>query len=811
MKKLLIVIASFLCSFSLFGQNYELAARFSTQNVRKMISSTKVRPIWFQNSNKFIYKWTSIDGFNYYIVDPEKGTKQAVFDMDKLAMKLTQITKDPFDAQHIKMNNVNLEQDRYLTFEINGSQKRVFAENDSSAIAKKKRGTKQIFFFKYDLKTHKLEDVTLEEQDKERIYPIFAAVCPDGTKGVYMKNHDLYMMDSTNLRKAVADPKDTTLVELRLTSDGTYDFSWGTDNYKGYTAKDSTKRILPAYLVWSPDSKKFATIKWDMTEIDELWVINSLHSKRPELQTYKYQMPGEKGYKGHLYLFDTESKTSKEIKIDAYKEQDLDFEYADTKKSSRELIQYKEASINVWKGDNNGFYLIRQSRDQKNIDFCYVPTDSDSAQVVLTESMNTYVERRPLQFIKNGTEFIEWSERNGWANLYLYKADGTLIRNLTEGAFHVEEILGVNEKGNYVIFSACGVNPEENPYQLHTYKVSLDGGPMLPLDMPDMNVQAHASEDAKFFVANYSRVDAAPESALYNAYTGKKVMDLEKADLSLLYEAGYQLPRRFKVKAADGITDLYGEMYLPYDFDPDKKYPIIDYVYPGPQIEANNVYWIPASNRTTRLAQMGFIVITVGNRGGHPNRSKWYHNYGYGNLRDYGLADQKYAIQQLASRHKFIDINRVGIHGHSGGGFMSTAAILTYPDFFKVAVSCAGNHDNNIYNRWWSEQHNGYDEKMDGNYHVGTNPELAKNLKGHLLLVHGDMDDNVHPANTIRVVDALIKNNKRFDMLILPGQRHGFGTMDEYFFWKMADYFSEWFFGNSKRGEVEIVELNNAQ
>ena len=291
-------------------------------------------------------------------------------------------------------------------------------------------------------------------------------------------------------------------------------------------------------------------------------------------------------------------------------------------------------------------------------------------------------------------------------------------------------------------------------------------------------------------------------------------LDLETADLSLLFDAGYKFPERFKVKAADGVTDLYGAMYKPYDFDSTKVYPICDYVYPGPQVEANNISWSKGFTRTDRLAQLGIIVITVGNRGGHPNRSKWYHNFGYGNLRDYGLEDQKYAIQQIGARFPFVDLDRVGIHGHSGGGFMSTAAILKYPDFFKAAVSCAGNHDNSIYNRWWSEQHHGILEKIDKGdttfvYHIDTNQELAKNLKGHLMLVHGDVDNNVHPANTIRVVNALIKANKRFDMLLLPGQRHGFGDMNEYFFWRMADYYSEWLIGDTQRSKVDIVQLNN--
>ena len=468
---------------------------------------------------------------------------------------------------------------------------------------------------------------------------------------------------------------------------------------------------------------------------------------------------------------------------------------------------------NEWLGDNTGFYMVRQSRDLKRLDLCRVDVDSDSTKTIISERERTYVEYRAPFLIGGGKQILHWSERNGWANIYLYNSDGTLVRNLTEGAFHVEDILGVNEKEGYILLSACGVNKDENPYQMHTFRVPLTGGALQQLDMNDMDVLSTASDDAKFFVANYSRVDWTPAVALFSA-TGKRIADLETADLSLLFEAGYKFPERFKVKAADGVTDLYGAMYKPYDFDSTKVYPICDYVYPGPQVEANNISWSKGFTRTDRLAQIGMIVITVGNRGGHPNRSKWYHNYGYGNLRDYGLEDQKYAIQQLGARHPFIDLDRVGIHGHSGGGFMSTAAILKYPDFFKAAVSCAGNHDNSIYNRWWSEQHHGVLEKIDKGdttfvYSIQTNPEIASNLKGHLMLVHGDIDNNVHPANTIRVVNALIRANKRFDMLILPGQRHGFGDMNEYFFWRMADYYAEWLIGDSERHKPDITQMNN--
>lgn len=781
--------------------NYELAERFSAKRIGQMVFSTSVRPVWFRNGDKFLYAWKTSDGTQYYLADPKAGKTEPVFDMDKLAMQITEIMRDPFDAKHLPISNISIdpENDGILKFDIKSTKEKT----DTTG---KATGEKLTYHFRYEIAGKKL---TYDTADKKEKYPDWANVSPDGLTGVYMKNSNLFYMDTLNLRKAAEDPKDSTLVEHRITSDGYKDFCYGINNYSGNTETDTTKRVFPSELVWSPDSRHIAVMRWDMAPLKDFWVINSLTQPRPTLETYKYQMPGEPGPKGHLYVFSTSDWTSRQVKINAFKDQDLIMQ-PDVRTTDD---QFDEFYSSRWLGDDNGFYLTRMSRDLKRMDICYVGVDSDSTRTVISERMNTYVESRQTRLLDGGRKMIHWSERNGWANLYLYNADGTLIRNLTEGAYHVDDVLAVNEKEGYVLFRACGKEKGENPYQMHVYRVSLQGGEPKMLDIPDMNIDAIASDDGKYFIANYSRVDYKPASALFDA-AGKKVCDLGEADFSLLFAAGYKFPERFKVKAADGITDLYGAIYKPFDFDSTKVYPICDYVYPGPQVEANNISWSRGFTRTDRLAQLGFIVITVGNRGGHPDRSKWYHNYGYGNLRDYGLEDQKYAIQQLGARYSWIDLNRVGIHGHSGGGFMSTAAMLKYPDFFKAAVSCAGNHDNSIYNRWWSEQHHGITEKVEAGdttfvYSIETNPEIASNLKGHLMLVHGDIDNNVHPANTIRVVNALIRANKRFDMLILPGQRHGFGDMNEYFFWRMADYYCEWLMGSSKRDEVNIKEMNN--
>ena len=803
--------------------NYALAERFSPAKIARMVKQTSVQPIWFANGTEFIYSWSDTNGINYYIVDAVKGSRKELWDMDWMAQELTLRTGDPYDAQHTPIRiNRNIRENRYVRFDVT-SKKEVAKQlprherNDSTKI-KANEGKKEnkTFYFEYDIKTSQLLERTKDEiEDLYPVYPAWANVSPDGKFAIYEKDYDLWYMSREDLEKLRIWDKDTTVVEHRLTTGGTPNRCYARHSLD--EKPDSTKRYM-VYALWSPDSRHFVMTHRADSILSKMWVINSLSSPRPTLETYRYQMPGEETPKTTVELFDFENKTSKIINVEQFKQQRIGL----FRKPATHLTRYENPRKAVWLGDNNGFYFERISRDMKKIEVCYYDLSLDSTKMLVHEEMNTSIESKPIYPVNNGKQFIQWSERTGWAMLYLYNADGTLVKPITNGAYHVEDVLAVNEKEKKIYFTACGYNKDENPYYMHLFSVGFDGSNLTQIDATDTNSRFLPAADGEAFVVTSSRVDSAPVNALYSK-RGKKTLDLGTADLSQLFAAGYKFPERFTVKAADGITDLHGVMYKPFDFDSTKCYPLIEYVYPGPQTEAVNESWSSGMNRIDRLAQMGFIVVTVGNRGGHPNRSKWYHNYGYGNLRDYGLADKKVAAQQLIARHKFIDGENVGIHGHSGGGFMSTAAILTYNDFFKAAVSCAGNHDNRIYNNWWSEKHHGIKENIkekknkDGviemdttfSYNISTNQELAKRLKGHLLLVTGDMDNNVHPANTTRVVDALIRANKRFEMLVLPGQRHGFETMDEYFFWKMADFFSKHLLGEAKESEVDIKEMNN--
>ena len=764
------LLLAFVCGLTALAQDelpeYDQARKFAPQNAEQFVHSITITPQYFPGSTRFWYKFNTSEGDAWYIVDPAARSKRPLFDNAEMAARLSELTHNPYDAQHLGIEDLKLSEDG-KTF--------VFSQGKQH--------------FKYNYQNN---DLTLDES-KPAAPAMWGSVSPDKQQVIYGKGYDLYMMSYADYKKLGENPKDSTVTEIRLTTDGVQDFSFASQPRQTFSdggpVKQNLDRRVRATGYWSPDSRYFVQIVQDQRMVKDLWVINSLSEPRPTLETYKYQMPGEDGPVSHLYIFDTQDKTRKEIKTGGYEQQTLTIVNGS--------VSSYNPSKTCWTGANNQFFVVRMSRDLKHQDVCLYTIGQDSLRSVLHEDMNTSMETKPVVVLKNGEEFIHWSERDGWAHLYLYNKEGQLKRRLTKGAWHVESIKAVNEASQSVYFMANGKEKDDaTPYYEHLYKVSLNGGTPQLLTPGNYFHLCYMDSLQQYAVDNYSRLNSVPAIALYDN-NGRKVMDLEQTDMKDLFAYGYKFPELIKVKAADGVTDLYGAMYKPYDFDSTKVYPVINYVYPGPQTEGTFFRYLQPSPRTDRLAQAGFIVVVFGQRGGHPGRSKWYHNFGYGNLRDYPLADHKAAIEQLCAQHPYMDVNRVGIHGHSGGGFMSTAAMFLYPDFFKVAVSCAGNHDNNIYNRWWGEKHHGVTEEKDEkgnikwNAHVPTNQELAKNLKGHLLLIHGDVDDNVHPANSIRVVNELIRAGKRFDLLIMPGKQHHFEDYNEYFYWRMVDYFSQ--------------------
>lgn len=817
--------------------NWQLANRFASYKMSDLSYSTSVSPVWIEGTDdNFWYSYETSAGREFILVDPAAGTKAPIFDNDRIAAELTRITKDPYDGQHLPITSIRFMDPDTIQFDVTSSQDEEEEEEEETEGDEQDdtededgggRAEKKIHHFEYTVSTRTLRELdTWEEPDS---HPGWANVSPDEQWVVFGRHFNLYMMSYEDYEKildarrgksgeeAEDAENEVEVTEIQLTDDGVEHYGY-VGGGRGQTDNDREEnkddRMRPG-ITWTHDSSRFAMLRSDRREVGDLWVVHVIGNDRPELESYKYDLPGEENVsQRELVLFDMASREMSKIEdANIWQDQTMSI-YSAREFTYRSGPSSGGPSISKWLSANpDELYFRRKSRDQHRIDVVrYNPTTGESA-VVIEERLNTYVEDQQPELLENG-DLIWWSERDGWAHLYRFAPDGTEVARLTEGPWAVRRLLGVDEETGVAFFIGNAREAGEDPYFNHLYSVGVNGTGLRLLNPGNFDHSVTVGEGLRYFVDNFSRVDTTPSAVVIDR-DGETLFDLEDADLGKLFEAGYEYPEAFGVKSADGVTDIYGVIYKPFDFDPSKKYPIVAYVYPGPQTES-----VAKAFRTSpsevALAQLGMIVITIGNRGGNPARSKWYHNYGYGDLRDYGLADKKAGIEQLADRHAWIDIDRVGIYGHSGGGFMSTAAMLVYPDFFKVAVSSSGNHNNDVYNLNWSEKHDGVKEIVDdeGNvtfeYDIETNSDLAANLKGHLLLTTGDVDNNVHHAGTFRMAEALIRANKRFDFFIFPGARHGYGSMGNYWFWLRAEYFAQHLLG-AERPEADVTELNNEQ
>ncbi|HEY3380501.1 MAG TPA: DPP IV N-terminal domain-containing protein [Vicinamibacterales bacterium] len=835
--------------------NYDLAAQWTTPKIGKLVFDTSVTPRWLETGDRFWYSYQTRDGRKFFLVDPLKRARAPLFDHTKMAAALTAITLMPYDAQHLPFSTVKfVKKDAAFQFDVQVPRDADFVKPKTLAVDPTAAGAKKetpptgkgatpptppktrTLHFEYDLSTGSLD--LLDDDYRAPRKPRWASVSPDEKTVVFARSHNLFMMDAANYALAQKKADDPAIVEVQLTKDGEEHYSYARTVMPGgqqeqqqqedqmveaeQQSTEKNARVAAVIVVWARDSRKFALVRRDERKVNDLWVIDALANPRPKLETYRYAMPGEPNVpQPEINVFDRDTRTVVKLKTDRFKDQSLQIATAPVSARYQGGLG-GGGQVGGGGGDrpepqwlaegHDKLYITRMSRDLHRLDVCVASPESGDVKVLLEERLNTYIETKPLRLASNGQELLFWSERTGWGHYYLYDANTGALKNaVTSGEFVTTSLEGTDDKTRVVFVTAVGREAGEDPYYPHLYRVSLDGTTIKLLNPGDASHTASLSDSNRYFVDNSSRVDSKPEAALHDA-TGALVAKLETTDTSALEEAGFKFPEPFRVKADDGITDLFGVMYKPFDFDPGRKYPVILYVYPGPQQESvTKTFSVRSPN--IQLAQFGFIVVEVGNRGGNPLRSKWYHNFGYGNLRDYGLADKKTAVEQLARRHPFIDANRVGIWGHSGGGFMSAAAMMVYPDFFKVAVSESGNHENNIYNNTWSEKHHGIKEVTDKDgkvtfeYTIERNSELAKNLKGHMLLVTGDIDNNVHPSNTYRLADALIKANKRFDMFVIPGARHGYASAGAYFNWLRGDYFCRHLLGQAA-DSVDLVELN---
>ena len=730
----IVCILLFLMGSSVFAQkaNFEACVKFSESNLSDYVHSLSVYPSWIGNSDFFWYYYTTGDGTVYYLVDAKKGKKQELFSTERLAARLAELTGKTEDIRNFKLGGFRFERDNpyRLMFSKYGKD------------------------FEYDVKRDVLKEYSRERKENRfsRV-PYWQRWSPDSNYMVYAYKHNVYIQEKG----------DTTSYQLTTDGERYYSYSFQRD-------KDTDKKE-GASITWSGDSKVFYSLRQDRRNVGEGYLIDHLAEPRPTLRTYKFPMPGEKYvYTYDLHLFNAEKRSHHVVDIAKYPDQEVKVILFDFNK-------YPEY-----------IYFTRKSRTCDEMDLCRVDTRTGEVFEIIHERCEPHFTEQLFEcrILNGGEDILWWSERSGWGQYYLYNKDGQLKNPVTTGDFMAGRITEVDTLGRSFVFEGYGREKGINPEYRLFYKVNFDGSNLTLLTPGDGFHSIDLAKSGKYLIDSYSRADQEPIAELRDM-KGRKIMELERPDLRLLYEMGWKKPERIKVKAADGITDLYGVMYRPFDMDSTRKYPIIVNVYPGPQENFVPQSFTLDDNGNESLAQLGFIVINVGFRGSCFTRGRNYHCFGYGNLRDYALADCKFVIEQLANRYPFIDLDRVGIYGHSGGGFMAAASILTYPDFYKVAVAASGNHDNNIYTKWWGETYHGVKmhekkvEKRDSVVYsfeskIPTTIELAKNLKGKLLLITGDMDINVHMAHTIRLANALMQANKRFDLMLIPGADHGLGS-----------------------------------
>ncbi len=721
---------------SLTAKDYANAEQFLFYNTAQKIDRAFTTANWM-NDNKFWYRVLTPQGSEFILIDAAKGTRAAAFDQQKLAAALSSATGKNYAANTLPFKTIKYVDDgRSISFSASGKQ------------------------WKADLKTYTItedQSTSINKSAKEN-----ELLSPDGSKAAFIKDYNLWVRD-------VATNQLT-----QLTTDGIQYFGYATDN-AGW--KHSNNPILR----WSPDSKKIATFQQDERKAGDMYLVTT-NVGHPTLQQWKYPLPGD----SNIIMIQRVI-----INVDEPKVIRLQVAPDPHRGSLSDDISSSGTFDDVdWSADENELAFVSTSRDHKTEKFRIANTATGEVREVFEETVHTQYESGQgainWHYLSKTHEIIWYSERDNWGHLYLYDATAGKLKNqITKGDFAVTEMVKVDEQKRQIYFLADGKDAK-NPYFTHFCKVDFDGKNLVDLTPETGNHSISLSSSENYFIDNYSQPDV-PNVVVLRNMNGKIIATLEKTDLSRLQVSGWKPPISITVKAHDGTTDLYGLMYTPTHFDSTKKYPVIDYIYPGPQGGSVGSWsFIAARGDNQALAELGFVVVEIEGTS-NPLRSKSFHDMSYGFMADNTLPDQITGIRQLAQQHSYMDTNRIGIWGHSGGGFATACAMFRYPDFFKVGISESGNHDNREYEDDWGERYIGL---VNGdNYEMQANQVYAKNLKGKLLLAHGLMDDNVPPYNTLLVIKALEAANKDYDLIVFPDSHHGYGMNSFYMMRRRWDYF----------------------
>lgn len=771
----LTTIATLLCVFMLKAQLYaqevdmSIADKFSSDSLYSLARNLHVSINWIEDKdNSFYYRLEKADDFYYYMFNSRKEKRTKLFTMQEMLDKmvsagLPEEVLEKEDKPLIYSLDFNPTELSYFDF--------TFKNNN----------------FRYNITSQQLQK--LSDKDKDEPTPVSHNFNNKYSKVVF-SDDSLYYLSTLhhNLFLYNTQTGDST----QLTDDGEHYYSYAIGGNSGKS--DSLPQAKPIG-EWIEDSHKFFLIREDKRSVETMSIVKNLSTPRPKLRTYKFAMPGDTGVIQYdAYIVDADSSKIYDVDLAKYPDQEIETPRFSGYVKTKDYI-----------------YFIRRPRTNEVVELCRVNIHNHQVSTIISDNCSPRLNEQLFNYklINKEKEILWWSERSGKGSYYLYSKDGELKNKVTPEKFVAGNIINLDDSvSRTMIVEGYGGEKNVNPHYKMYYKVSLDKPNRSILLTPGNGEHAiDFSPDKKIFIDTYSRMDQAPIFELRND-KGKLITEIARADLSELYKVGWREPDVVKFTAADSTTALYGVVYTPFNVEEDKKYPIISNVYPGPQMDLVPQKFSLDDNYNQSLSQLGFVVVNTAYRGSGPYRGRDFYIFGQQNLRDYTLPDDKAVIKQVANKYPFADIDCVGIYGHSGGGFVAATAMLTDPDFYKVGVAASGNYDNNIYTRWWGETFHGVTEKRDsiGNItfesNIPTTVELAKNLKGDLLLITGDEDINVHPANTFRLVKALMDANKRFDMMVFPGIGHGLGN--KYYINLIRYYFVENLLGK-KIDNIDII------
>ncbi len=727
-------------------EDYERAQQFLVGNLRHLVYVADVNPHWIEKTKRFWYRKSSPTGSEFILVDAEQNTSAPTFDHQRLAAALSHATGQEFTATDLPFREFEfVDEGKTIRFSIDTVQ------------------------WSCSLASYECRRRPEPERPSEEL-------SPNKRWAAFVKDHNLFLRDVS------------TGTQVQLTRDGVAGFEYATPlpSLRLMVDQGTEDVKQPAAVFWAPDSSRLVTYRIDSRNSGRFTSLQFVppNQLRPKAFTYVYPLPGEVLASAQPIIFEVQTQTRMEV-------------------SASIELPFQEGPGFEWFPDSKSFFYDYDERGYKAKELRVVDAATGKQTVLVREQADPYLDPGETfyRFIKGTGEILWSSERDGWNHLYFYSKTGQLQSQLTQGPWVVQQIEFVDDQNRRVYFSANGREKGEDPYQTHLYSVGFDGKGLQMLSPENANHSVSFSPDGQYFVDTYSRPDLPAVVVLRRSKDGSEVRELEKSDPTPLTKMGWKAPEPFQGKASDGTTDLYGLIWRPSNFDAARKYPIVEFVYTGPQSffvpKTYSTFWLQS------MAELGFVVVMVDGRG-TAGRSRAFHQFSYRNLGG-AFEDHVAMIKQMAARYPYMDITRVGVFGTSAGGYGAAHAMLAFPEFYKVGVSTSGDHDARLDKAWWNEAYQGYPVQDD--YAEQSNVTMAGRLKGHLLLEHGDIDDNVHPVETIRFVDALMKANKTFDMLLVPNMYHGeSGEHALYLVRRRWDYFVQYLLGVTPPADFQIKE-----